>query len=172
VALATALPSALGQLPVTPHYQKYPAPNGLGTDAGEPSIGADRGTGKVMIQADTQTLRVTFDDTRFPATALWEDRSGDTAVTSLDAILFTDHNTGKHPNRTFESQLRGQDSLTEFTDNDGDMWLPTEGGGIPSGVDHQSIGAGPYAPPLTRDPNGLLYPNAVYYCSQDLATAF
>ena len=172
VMFALPLSSALGQLPVTPSYQNYPAPSGLGFSAGEPSIGADWVTGKVMVQASTQTLRVTFDDTSFPATAVWKDRSGNTAVTSLDSILFTDHNTGNHPNRTFESQLTGQDSLTEFTDDDGGMWLPSQGGGIPSGVDHQSIGAGPYAPPLTRDPNGLLYPNAVYYCSQDLATAF
>src|SRR5207253_821813 len=44
--------------------------------------------------------------------------------------------------------------------------------GEPSvGADHQSVGFGPYAAPLTRDPNGLLYPNAVYYCSQDLVAA-
>ena len=30
----------------------------------------------------------------------------------------------------------------------------------------------PFAPPLTRDPNGTVYPNAVYYASQAAAGAF
>jgi hypothetical protein len=33
------------------------------------------------------------------------------------------------------------------------------------------VGGGPFAPPLTRQPGGLLYPHAVYYCSQDIAIA-
>src|SRR3989449_697695 len=46
------------------------------------------------------------------------------------------------------------------------------GGVIPSGVDHEPVGGGIFGPPLTRDPNGPIYPDAVYYCSQDIATAF
>jgi hypothetical protein len=57
----------------------------------------------------------------------------------------------------------------EFSDNDGNTWLPSQGGGINSGVDHQTVGGGPFAP------NGLGaltgYPHAVYYCSQDIADA-
>ena len=33
------------------------------------------------------------------------------------------------------------------------------------------MGGGRFHDPLTRDPNGPLYPHAVYYCSQDLALA-
>src|SRR5205085_7872217 len=37
--------------------------------------------------------------------------------------------------------------------------------------DNQTVGAGPFHAPLTRDPNGSQYPNAVYYCSQDVGDA-
>jgi hypothetical protein len=91
---------------------------------------------------------------------------GDT--TSLDPILFTDHQTG----RTFESQLTGADSFTCYTDDEGKTWHPSTGGGIPSGVDHQTIGGGPFG---SGGPGALptsTYKRAVYYCSQDIATAF
>jgi hypothetical protein len=152
-------------------FANYPAPGTLphAHDAGEPSIGVNWKTGRVMYQAYTDTYRVTFDDSTSPATATWQDRSAHlpacTAVTSLDPILFTDHDTG----RTFESQLAGKTSLTCLTDDDGETWTPSQGGGINSGVDHQSLGAGRYSP------NGIggtpLYPDAVYYCSQDIADA-
>lgn len=153
-------------------YQNYAAPGGLGDSAGEPSIGVDWKTnaatgGTAMFQADTQTLKVAFNGTGSGAAATWADVSAPNAVTSLDPILFTDSGNG----RTFVSQLTGVDSLSAFTDDDGATWTPSQGGGIPSGVDHQTLGAGPYpagslAQPLTS------YPNAVYYCSQDVATAF
>ncbi len=74
------------------------------------------------------------------------------------------------PNRTFSSQLNGVTSELSFTDNDGQTWLPTQGSGQPAGVDHQTVGGGPYASPapLTR----TSYPHAIYYCSQDIVTAF
>lgn len=155
-----------------PKYDNYAAPNGLGTRAGEPSIGVNWRTGSVMFQAYTQTLRVSFDDRVSPAVATWLDKSATlpkcTAATSLDPILYTDAHTG----RTFESQLLvnpAVNSLTCFTDDDGDTWTPSEGGGINSGVDHQTMGGGPFAAngvgPLTA------YPDAVYYCSQDIGDA-
>jgi hypothetical protein len=122
-----------------------------------------------MYQAYTDTYRVSFDDTVAPVTAKWEDKSAHapkcTANTSLDPILYTDHETG----RTFESQLAGKLSLTCFTDDDGETWTPSQGGGFNSGVDHQTIGGGKYsAGGVGGTP---LYPNAVYYCSQDIADA-
>jgi hypothetical protein len=145
----------------------------LGNDAGEPSIGVDWNTNKanggtVMFQAIFQTLKVTFDDSTTPASSTWQDVSAPwTSIVGLDPILFTDARNG----RTFVSQLTGQDSLSAFSDDDGALWLPSQGGGIPSGVDHQSLGAGPY--PAGFLPGPLTsYPNAVYYCSQDLSTAF
>jgi hypothetical protein len=160
---------------IAPRYHNFAPPNGLGGGAGEPSIGVNWQTGKVFLLAGLQVLRVTFDDCPSPAAAVWEDKSPQT-TTSLDPILFTDHTRAQGdttPNRTFDSQLTGQDSHTQFTDTDGDSWLPSQGGGIPSGVDHQTIGAGPYNPNSTpAPPPHPLYPNAVYYCSQESVTAF
>jgi hypothetical protein len=152
-------------------FATYPAPDSLprAHDAGEPSIGVNWNTGNVMYQAYTDTYRVSFDDSSVPATARWQDKSAGlpqcTAATSLDPILFTDRQAG----RTFESQLAGTTSLMCFTDDDGESWLPSQGGGVASGVDHQTVGGGPYS---TGGLDGTpLYPNAVYYCSQDIADA-
>jgi len=173
---APAFPTPPPTVAGVPRYQNYPAPNGLGTTAGEPSIGVDWATGKVFISSGLQALRVTFDDCSSPAKATWEDKSAPTSQTSLDNILFTDHN-GLAKDRTFVSQLTGQDSLTSFTDDDGDSWTPSQGGGVPSGVDHQTLGGGPYRtdlaaiPPVVPPPHPT-YPNVVYYCSQDVAASF
>lgn len=163
-----------GATNITPAtYQDYAAPTGVGDDAGEPSIGVNWNTnaangGTVMYQAGTQTLRVAFNGTDASAAATWTDVSAPTtSIATLDPILDSDPVHG----RTFVSQLSGQDSLAAFSDNDGASWTPSQGGGIPSGVDHQSVGNGPY--PAGASPGPLTsYPNAVYYCSQDLLTAF
>ncbi|MBC9731086.1 sialidase family protein [Streptomyces sp. TRM68367] len=154
-----------------PTYSNSSAPDSIADahDAGEPSIGVNRATGAVMFQAYTSTLKVTYDTAD---AATWRDKSANAgngcpqgSVTSLDPILFTDPAT----NRTFESQLAGKTALTCYTDDDGETWTPTAGSGINSGVDHQTIGGGPFAP---GGPGALTsYPNAVYYCSQDIADA-
>lgn len=149
-----------------PAYANYVPPAGLGTSAGEPTLGVNHNTGAVMMIAGLETLRVRFDDCSSPATATWTDVSFlTTSQTTLDPILFTDNVTG----RTFVSQLAGKTSLMAFTDDDGETWTPSQGSGINSGVDHQGVGGGPFAPglpgPLTS------YPNTVYYCSQDIALA-
>ncbi|MGH2443612.1 MAG: hypothetical protein ACRDFX_10690, partial [Chloroflexota bacterium] len=156
-----------------PRFFNYAIPHSQGGNAGEPSIGYDPNTGNVMYQAGLQTFRVKFNDTTSPAQATWTDVSSfSTSKASLDAILFTDQKTG----RTFVSQLTGQDSLSAYTDNDGISWTPSQGGGIPSGVDHESVGGGAYStsatvsPPTTKPVTG--YGDAVYYCSQDIAAAF
>jgi hypothetical protein len=157
-----------------PTYGNYAAPESLPNahNAGEPSIGVNPVTGSAMYQAYTSTYRVKFDDSATPARADWQDRSANLfngcplgSTRSLDPILFTDRVTG----RTFESQLAGKTALTCSTDDDGDTWTTTSGAGINSGVDHQTIGGGPFTD------NGLgaltAYPHAVYYCSQDIADA-
>jgi hypothetical protein len=145
-------------------YANHAAPDGLGQDSGEPSIGGNATSGNVMFQAGLEALRVTFDDSTSPATASWKDVSFLTSsIVSLDPIGFLDRRTG----RWFSSQLSGTTSLAAFTDNDGDSWTPSEGGPGNGGVDHQTIGGGPYHSPLS----GTIYPNAVYYCSQDIVTA-
>ncbi|HYP01743.1 MAG TPA: sialidase family protein, partial [Pyrinomonadaceae bacterium] len=150
-----------------PRYKNYQPTGGLGASAAEPTLGVNWKTGKVMFIADLQTLRVTFNDATNPATATWEDKSFLlTSLNTLDPILYTDRDTG----RTIISQLAGTNSLSALTDDDGETWIPNEGGPLTSGVDHQTIGGGPYHAPLTG--GTAAYPNAVYYCSQDLLTAF
>src|SRR5947209_15577250 len=112
-----------------------------------------------MYQAGLTTLHVTFDACASPATANWEDVSFPTpSLVSLDAILFTDRFT----NRTFVAQLTGQDSLSAFTDNDGTTWLPSQGGGIPSGVDHETIGGGCLRDLTSNPPRCLNVPQPAY----------
>jgi hypothetical protein len=161
-----------------PSFRQYAAPAGLNADvdaAGEPSIGTSFRTGSTLYQAYLSTYKVRFDDSVTPARATWSDVSakatngcvvGSTA--SLDPILFTDHGTG----RTFESQLAGATSLTCYTDDDGVTWHHSTGAGIPSGVDHQTIGGGAFSGSGVGALPTSTYKNSVYYCSQDIATAF
>ena len=153
-----------------PRYATYAAPNGLGTSAGEPSLGVNWSTGAVLYLASLETMKVTFDDSTSPAQATWKDvPSQITSVTTLDPILFTDHRT----NRTFVSQLAAAaGSLTAYTDDDGTTYTPSQGAGQPAGVDHQTLGGGPYTTTGTVPaPPHPLYADSVYYCSQDLVTA-
>jgi hypothetical protein len=158
---------------LAPRYQNYQAPGTLGNTAGEPSLGvglasAQFPTGRTMYQANTTTLRVDFDDCPSPAATTWANKTApNTSNTTLDPILFTDRYTG----RTFASQLAGACSRAAYTDsaspfNDGDTWVPSQGCGVPAGIDHQTLGGGPLASPLTGNPGFPLYPDSVYYCSQ------
>jgi hypothetical protein len=165
--------------PGAPAFVNYAAPENippsLGSSnasqhgAGEPSIGVDWNTGKAFIGAGNHTLRVTFNDAVTPASSTWEDKRSPFARVSLDPILFTDDGRMGGTNRTFSSQLNGVTSELSFTDDDGDNWLPTQGSGQPAGVDHQTVGGGPFASPA---PAVHTYPHAIYYCSQDIVTAF
>jgi hypothetical protein len=174
VALTAAPKPATPGTGTPPGYVSYqpPATSGFGGDAGEPSIGANWKTGKVVFQSYASTLRVTFNDSVSPATATWENKSAAppncTAAAGLDPILWTDSQLG----HTIESQLLANpvvNSLSCYTDNDGNTWTPTSGGGVGQGVDHQSIGGGAYAPGLVV--SAPAYPHAVYYCSQSIAAA-
>ena len=160
----------------TPQVATYGAPESMSNahNAGEPSIGNSFKTGSSFYQSSLSTYRVSFDDTISPPTASWTDVSASAtngcpqgSTTSLDPILYTDPTTG----RTFESQLSGVDSLTCYTDDEGATWHPSQGGGIPSGVDHQTLGGGNFVSGDLLNATNL-YPRAVYYCSQDIATAF
>jgi hypothetical protein len=170
-------------------YQNYEAPGVLtqvtqtssgaltveymGRGAGEPSIGANLKSGVVNFQSDLETLFITFDDS-CPAnsqTSTWVNRRATTSqFIDSDPIGFTDPQTG----RVFAGELTllSPTCKTSYSDDDGKTWVPTQGSGLASGVDHETIGGGPYHAPLTR-PTGVpgLYPNAVYFASQDLETA-
>ena len=173
--------------PGAPQFVNYPMPENIAPacipgdgglvcsqatkdSAGEPSIGVDWNTGRAFIEAGNHTLRVTFNDAVTPASATWEDKRSPFSRVSLDPILFTDSLNGG-TQRTFASQLDGACSETSFTDppSDGDSWSPSQGCGTPAGIDHQTIGGGPYASP---PPQMRSFPHAIYYCSQSIATAF
>ena len=128
--------------------------------ADEPSIGANWNSGAIMYLANTTVLRVTFDAAGNPT---WANATGHlTSVTSFDPILFTDHATG----RTFVSQLDLACSLSEFTDDDGLTWIPSQGCAQNGSEDHQSVGGGPFHAPFVT-PVSPAYQHAVYYCNQD-----
>jgi hypothetical protein len=166
-----------------PRYYNYAAPPAMGNSAGEPTIGVNWDSGNAMFIASLQTLRVKWDDTASPAPATWEDVSAaNTSLLTSDPMLFTDSDAGSHrTNRTFVSQLLGKTSAMSFTDNDGANWNISQGSGINSGVDHQTVGGGPYARNIDgtlkggaiQRPglNGQIYPNAIYYASQDVGLA-
>ena len=148
----------------------------MGRGAGEPSIGVNWNslppndvTGVTNFQSDLETLFITFANscpTGGP-TATWANRPAPTSVViDSDPIGFTDRQTG----RTFAAELTATSPTCKisYTDNDGNTWVPTPGP-LGSGIDHETIGGGPFHTPLIGT---AAYPNAVYYCSQDLVTAF
>jgi len=153
---------------------QYDPPAGVGGSAGEPSIGVARlGTQHIpnaaMYIGGLEVLRMTRDaclSSSRQETDVWVDKTApNNGLATLDPILFSDFRTG----RTFASQLGPKCSLMSFSDDDGESWLPSQGCGINAGVDHQSVGGGPFPP---GDPiGGVGYPDATYYCSQDAAIA-
>ncbi len=179
---ATAAPPSPAPTPgvavFAPRFENYnpPAagPNTLGLRSGEPSIGVGapitgHPDGRSMFQSDVQTLRVTFNGCTFPK-SLWENKPAPTSQQDFDPILWTDPTTGRtivHLLTFAGNVIVGESS---YTDNDGDLWTPSTGAGIGSGVDHQTVGGGPYNP-AALPPAPHPYPNAVYYCSQALVDA-
>jgi hypothetical protein len=152
----------------------------MGRNAGEPSIGvnwlsptANGAGGVVNFQSDLETLFVSFDDSCSLTNpkAVWVNRRAPTSqFIDSDPIGFTDRDTG----RVFAGELTllSPTCKTSFTDDDGVTWVPTQGSGLASAVDHETIGGGRYHSPLDVNPPSPAYPHAVYYCSQDIAAAF
>ncbi|HUS23434.1 MAG TPA: exo-alpha-sialidase [Candidatus Binatia bacterium] len=134
---------------------------------GEMSIGHNPKTRRTLTLGFSQTLRTTYAGDGTPS---WEDVSEpNTQLNSNDPILFTDPRTG----RSFVSQLQAGtpgESIFYFTDDDGDSWTlsPSTADG---GIDHQTVGGGPYPAGGTAGPAGD-YADAVYYCSQSVLLAF
>ncbi|MDQ6809536.1 MAG: hypothetical protein M3Z64_08975, partial [Verrucomicrobiota bacterium] len=192
--LAKTIAVAPGPIPApapasgfAPRYETFnpPAagPATLGRSGGEPSIGVGlpipgHPEGRALFQADVQTLRVTFNGC---AKSLWENKPAATSQQDFDPILFTDRATGRtvvHLLTFAGNVIAGESSVTDTAApfNDGDVYTPSKGSGIGSGVDHQTVGGGPYrtdlmaVPPVVPPPHPA-YPNAVYYCSQALVDA-
>jgi hypothetical protein len=180
----TPTPTATPVIPGAARFQEYiptdanGAPSAsLGLIAGEPTMGvntkvnANKG-GDLFYQALYEILRIRFDDSTSPAKATWEFKDAPNGISNkatTDPIFLADPATG----RLWATQLAGGDSVTDISDDDGETWSPAISGGIGTGADHQGMGVGPYP---TTAPGSLiphpLYQNAVYYCSQQVATAF
>jgi PKD repeat protein len=173
-----------------PRFFIYQSPQGVADDAGEPSIGSNwtkeainhnhnvdgsindipnGGTSLYFGGFLDAMAKVTWDDCSSPAGALWENKtlvSANTPRAFGDPILFTDHTTG----RTFVAQLEGltpAGATIDITDDDGDNFTPSDGV-IPSDIDHETIGGGPY-----HLPNSIphSYEDAFYYGSQSVFEA-
>jgi hypothetical protein len=148
----------------------------MGRGAGEPSIGVNWNSasstaigGITNFQSDLETLFINF-ASLCPSggvNATWSNRPAPTSqVIDSDPIGFTDRQTG----RVFAAELTATSPTCKisFSDNDGMTWIPSSGP-LGSGIDHETVGGGPYHAPIST---GAGYPNAVYYCSQDLVSAF
>lgn len=180
VSLADGSGSSLVPNPVgpgIPRYQVYAPPEGLSGNTGEPSVGYNVASKQAFILSGLKTLWLKFPQDLTPAQPQacdgeWENRSSPiTSITSLDPIGVTDSLVrGKERNRTWIGQLAGANSAMAYSDDDGATWIPNQGGPFASAVDHQTIAAGPYPAPLNAAPNPI-YPNAFYYCGQDVAFA-
>jgi len=146
----------------------------MGRGAGEPSVGSNWATGVANFQSDLETLFITFDDScsLLNPKASWVNRRAPTSVfIDSDPIGFTDR--GTTTGRVFASELTLLSPNTvkiSHSDDDGQTWIVAQSGGIASAVDHQTMGGGIYHAPLPSGVNPA-YPNALYYCSQDIAFA-
>ena len=170
----------------TQTFANYGSPAGFQTrdaanrpNSGEPSIGADWTTGKILYMAGTQVSQIGFDTSKNPPAATWSDVTpAQLANASEDSILFTNHDT----NRTWAEDFLINPTCNAnvaFTDSDGGSgggatsqtsntnWTPAQCPTV-EGPDHPSMGAGPYhgAPPVTA----LDTKEIVYYCSQNVLT--
>lgn len=159
-------PGVLTQVNTTEAGQQPHGVEYLGRNAGEPSIGDNWLSDTAVYISGLQTLFVNFNDS-CPANGLsstWANRPAATQVAvDSDPIGFTDSPLG----RSFTGQLTllSPSCKTSFTDNDGQVWVPTQGSGIASAVDHETIGGGVYHLPIPSLPTP--YNHAVYYCSQE-----
>ncbi len=163
--------------PGIPRYQVYIPPGALSGNTGEPSVGYNVASKQAFLLSGLKTLWLKFPQDLTPAQPKacdgeWEDRSSPvTSATTLDPIGFTDSLVrGQESNRTWIGQLAGANSAMAFSDDDGETWIPNQGGPFGAATDHQTIAAGPLPAPLNEVRNPI-YPNAFYYCGQDIAFA-
>ena len=159
-------PGVLVQVKTTEAGQQPNSVEYMGRNAGEPSIGNNWLSDTSIFYSGLETLFVKFDDS-CPASGLsssWVNRAAPTQVAvDSDPIGFTDSPLGR--SFTGELTLLSPTCKTSYTDNDGSTWVPTQGSGLASGVDHETIGGGIYHAPIPSLPTP--YNHAVYYCSQE-----
>ena len=184
--VAPTVPNAVG--PNVPRYYIHQPSNALSGDTGEPSIGYNPFTKTTFIVSGLKFLFQTRPENLTPkqpasCDGTWVDRSHPfTSVTTLDPIGIADSLVrGKigagmgaaNKVRIWGGQLTGKTHFTVYSEDDGLNWVPTEGNApVATGFDHQGIASGPY--PTTGLGASIphpLYPNAFYYCGQDIAYA-
>ncbi|HEU0129757.1 MAG TPA: sialidase family protein [Mycobacteriales bacterium] len=159
--LLALAPAQAGKRPAPATFRSYVAPDGLGDQAGEPTLGVDPRTGDVLYLALLETLRVSGLGS---GAETWRDVAPlHTKVQTQDPILETDPVTG----RTWVSQLDLACSRIAYTDDAGATWTPSLVGCAPGALfDHQTVGSGPWVAGGTLAGQAS-YPRAVYYCSHD-----
>lgn len=129
--------------------------------SGEPSIGWSPKQHAAMYGANLGISRLTWDDTKAgsPMTTTDVTPLGGNLDT-LDTIVTVD----PWISRTFFAELAAVGSTMWYSDDAGATW--TNSTGFAPGVllDHESIGAGPFAPGAVPHPLGT---DGVYYCAQN-----
>lgn len=176
--------------PGVPRYQLYAAPSQFDNFQNEESIGVDWLTGATLFSAlsGTQcrpantgvldcgmTLKTTYDFSTSPAQTTWSNVTADNQFATFDPILFTFDALGHTLSDQLISALGYPPgcSLMAQTDDDGASWIPDEGCGLPtSGSDHQTVGGGPYSSAVPLPAPNPVFPQAVYFCSQEFETAY
>lgn len=151
---ASATPSAAAAAPT---FLTVADPSGRAY--GEPTLGVHPVTGEILYQNGFDTLYAAAD-----LSGAWADRSYPFNVASADPYGHMDEVTGRY----WASQLLGECSTIGFTDDLGLTWDISQGCSTGGGIDHQTIGSGPWA---GAKPAAATYDRSVYYCIQGSQTA-
>jgi hypothetical protein len=175
-APSTSFGGADPTTPGVPRYQNFYAPAGSSAESGsgEFNIGFNPFSHHIFVMNHGPIWRLTPPEQLTPSKpecceALWEDKSAVSTNTGLDPILWTDQKTG----RTFASNsTAGANAVYGYTDtatpfNDGDQWVPIAISPPNGGVDHETIGSGPYPASLSNLATPVNQGEYVLYCSQD-----
>jgi hypothetical protein len=135
-------------------FQVYEGPG----NAPEPTIGIPWNSDDVFYLAGSITYRLHFED---DGSTVWEDVSPVTTTpVNLDPMLIADELTG----RILSGGLVGPCSIMNYSDDNGETWLPTANMCSGAQFDHQSIGMGPK--PGVGNPNNAPQLQNAYYCGQ------
>ena len=171
---ATLIPATTNVLTGAQTFTNYDFPvnyqtrDALGRpNAGEPNIDANWRTGDTMYMSGAQVTRITWDDTKNPPVATFKDVTpAQQSAANEDAILTIDH----HTNLTQVAGLLVAGANTSFSADDGTTWrqgtFP-----VPHSPDHETLNGGPYHSPVPADAGITGYPDAIYYCSQNVVQA-
>lgn len=180
VAVKAAAPAAGTRFDVFNPPDPY-----TGFTADEPTMGIDRNTNAVYMIYNSNYLETKFDDTTSPATATWNDVTGDGApAVQLDPFMNDDEfplADGTYWSRIWAVGFGLAVSDIRFSDAPGSgVWQVafTGAAGLPAGVDNESTASGPY-------PEGALFDalrtvsetagakgRAFYYCAHGAVNAF